>query len=94
MSVQSRMPLKAQIALLAIVIAVATAIAAASLPSVVFQVRDALFEASLSAADRAALREAANTYGPCGPYYQDLRDQFGFEPWRMSYSSRSGASWR
>lgn len=79
------LPLKVQVSLLAILIAISSAIIASFGPGLVFNVRDALFLASLGTADREALEMAASTLGECGPAYQTLRDQLGFESWRLNY---------
>lgn len=78
--------LKVQIALLAILIAVAAAIAALTLPDAVFSARDALFEASLSQADREALQSVRGAAGQCSPLYNATLDRLGFAGWRMNYS--------
>jgi signal transduction histidine kinase len=79
------LPLKAQISLLAILIAISSAMIASFGPGLVIDLRDVLFEASLAAADREALESAKSTYGQCGPAYQALRDRLGFDSWRLNY---------
>jgi len=85
MSTPSTLPLKVQIALLAGAIAVAGALATSTLPSAVYALRDMLFDASLSEAARTQLRAAETQFGSCGPQYIMLRNQFGFEAWRLNY---------
>ena len=81
----SPLPLKVQVSLLAILIAISSAIIASFGPGLVFNVRDALFLASLGATDRDALEMTASMYGECGPAYQTLREQLGFASWRLNY---------
>jgi two-component system sensor histidine kinase AdeS len=51
----------------------------------VYALRDMLFDASLSEAARTQLRAAETQFGSCGPQYIMLRNQFGFEAWRLNY---------
>lgn len=85
MKMSSPPPLKVQVSLLAIFIAVFSAIIASFGPGLVFGLRDALFEASLSAANREALAAIAAAQGSCGPGYQAFRDQLGFKSWQLNY---------
>ncbi|MFY7857320.1 MAG: sensor histidine kinase [Rubrivivax sp.] len=85
MSSPPSLPLRVQIALLAGVIAIAGALATSTLPGAVYALRDALFEASLTEPARAQLRAAEAQFGSCGPGYDTLRSQYGFDAWRLNY---------
>jgi two-component system sensor histidine kinase AdeS len=77
--------LKAQIAAFALLTSFGGALATAYLPRMVFDLRDALFEASLTVNEREQLRQVEATQGHCGPGYQQLRDALGFDVWRLNY---------
>jgi two-component system sensor histidine kinase AdeS len=85
MAPDSSPPLKVQIALLAGAVAIAGALATSVLPEAVYSVRDLLFEASLPEAARARLHAARLLSGACGPGYDALRSELGFDAWRLNY---------
>ena len=90
-------PLKIQVSLLAILIAISSAIIASFGPGLVFDLRDALFEASLATADRGDA-----TLDAWYPRWQDaadqvLRERGWTDPWAVSVAvpgaDHSEAAW-
>lgn len=77
--------LKTQIAAMAILIALAAAVAALTLPDAVFTARDILFEASLREDQRILLESLRGAPGQCSAQFDAMREMLGFPGWRMNY---------
>lgn len=77
--------ISARIALGAVALSLAAALIATVAPDLVYALRDRLFLASLSAADRATLEGMTATLGQCSPAVREFRHAHGYSAWEINY---------